>query len=137
MSQERDIEVLTSRIIACAIEVHRTLGPGLLESVYEECLEQELQEAGLATRRQVELPVVYKGRRLNGVFRVDLLVEGLVIVEVKAIEAVLGVHKAQVLTYLRLTGLQAGLLLNFHVPLMRDGISRLSISHPSTPPRLL
>ena len=131
-----DIEAVTSRIIAAAIEVHRTLGPGLLETIYEQCLAQELVDAGLAVRRQVELPVSYKGRSLPGAYRLDVIVEELVVVEIKSVEAVLAVHKAQVLTYLKLTGLKAGLLLNFNVSLLKDGIARLSLP-ASMLPRLL
>ena len=115
---------LTREIIGGAIEVHRALGPGLLESVYEECLAHELMERGLKVARQVPLPVVFKGKRLDCGYRMDLIVNELVILEIKAIERVLPVHEAQLLSYLKLSGKKVGLLLNFHVPYMRDGIVR-------------
>ncbi|MBN8599152.1 MAG: GxxExxY protein [Planctomycetes bacterium] len=115
---------LTREIIGGAIEVHRALGPGLLESVYEECLAHELTERGLRVARQVPLPVVFKGKRLDCGYRIDLIVNDLVILEIKAIERVLPVHEAQLLSYLKLSGKKVGLLLNFHVPYMRDGVLR-------------
>ena len=109
-----------------AIEVHRTLGgPGLLESLYEEALYQELKLRNIAVQSQVQIPVVYKGYTLRNPMRLDLLVDGKVIVEVKATEQELAVHKAQILTYLRLTELKLGLLLNFGQKLLRDGIERV------------
>ena len=120
-----ETETLTSTIIAAAIEVHRCLGPGLLESIYEDCLAEECLSRGLEVRRQVEVPVLYKGRRLQSVYRLDLIINNAVVVEVKAIEAILGVHKAQVLTYLKLTGMRLGLLHNFNVPVLRNGVTRL------------
>jgi GxxExxY protein len=116
---------ITDRIIGCAIEVHRTLGPGLLESAYEECLDYELRESGLRVKRQVALPIRYKEIELSAAFRMDLLVEELVIVEVKAVDQLLPIHEAQLLTYLRLTGCRVGLILNFNVPILKDGIRRL------------
>ncbi len=118
-------EHLTERIIGAAIEVHRTLGPGLLESAYEECLCHELSLQNLAFQRQVSLPVNYKGVSLTCGYRLDLVVEDLVILELKCVEAVLPVHEAQLLTYLKLTGKRVGLILNFHVAVLtRDGIVR-------------
>jgi GxxExxY protein len=114
---------LTERIIGCAIEVHRTLGPGLLESAYVEALTVELAEAGLRFARQVPVPLTYKGRYL-GEYRLDLLVEDAVVVEVKAVERFDPVHEAQLLTYLRLTGKRVGLLINFNQRLLREGIKR-------------
>ncbi|MBU0718908.1 MAG: GxxExxY protein [Planctomycetes bacterium] len=116
---------LTGAIIGAAIEVHRELGPGLLESAYEECLAYELTQAGLAFRRQVALPVSYKQVRVEVGFRADLIVEGQVVVELKAVDRLAPVHEAQLLTYLRLTGLKTGLILNFNVPVLRDGIVRM------------
>ncbi|MFH1747771.1 MAG: GxxExxY protein [Planctomycetota bacterium] len=116
---------LTGAIIWAAIEVHRELGPGLLESAYEECLAYELTQAGLAFRRQVALPVSYKQVRVEVGFRADLIVEGQVVVELKAVDRLAPVHEAQLLTYLRLTGLKTGLILNFNVPVLRDGIVRM------------
>ncbi len=116
---------LTHAIIGAAIEVHRELGPGLLESAYEACLAHELSLRGLSFQRQVELPVEYKGSLVDAGFRVDLIVEGRVIVEVKAVERMISVHEAQVLTYLRLTGRKVGLLINFNTRLLADGVKRL------------
>ena len=115
---------LTDEIIGAAIEVHKELGPGLLESVYEECLCHELRTRGIVCQRQVDVPVRYKGTDLDAGCRIDILVEDTVVVEVKAVEQILGVHEAQLLTYLRLAGKQVGLLLNFNVPLLKDGIVR-------------
>ncbi|MBX7257404.1 MAG: GxxExxY protein [Candidatus Hydrogenedentes bacterium] len=114
-------------IIGAAIEVHRELGPGLLESAYEECLAYELSLRGLTARRQVELPVIYKRLELDCGYRIDLIVEEAVVVELKAVEKLLPIHEAQILTYLKLSEMSVGLLLNFNVPLMRDGIKRFSI----------
>lgn len=115
---------LTSAIIAAAIEVHRELGPGLFESVYEECFCRELTLRGISFRRQVDLPVIYKGLKLDRAYRLDVIVEEKVIVEVKAVEHILPVHKAQLLTYLRVTGTPVGLLINFNSPTLKDGIVR-------------
>jgi GxxExxY protein len=117
---------LTERIIGCAMTVHSELGPGLLESAYEACLCQELADNGVAFRRQVPLPVTYKGTRLDCAYRVDILVEQCVIIEIKTVDALLPVHTAQLLTYLKLSGLKTGLLLNFHAAFLRDGIKRCS-----------
>jgi GxxExxY protein len=116
---------LTRRIIGAAIEVHRALGPGLLESAYELCLGAELEAMGLGFARQVELPVTYRGVTLPCGYRIDLVVEGQVIVEVKSIEKVMPIHQAQVLTYLRLARLHRALLINFNVPVLHQGIVRL------------
>lgn len=119
-------DLLTGRIIGAAIEVHRQLGPGLLESTYEECLCFELTILGLPFERQVPLPIEYKSMRLLNAYKVDLLIDNNVVVELKAVEKVLPVHEAQVLTYLRLTGLERGLLLNFNSVPMKSGIRRLN-----------
>jgi GxxExxY protein len=116
---------ITDRIIGCAIEVHRSLGPGLLESAYEECLCYELAEAGIAFKRQVPLPVRYKEVRLDCGYRMDVVVEDRVVVELKTVEKLAPVHDAQILTYLRLSGLPVGLLMNFNVSVLKDGIRRL------------
>jgi GxxExxY protein len=116
---------LTEQIIGAAIEVHRHLGPGQLESAYEECLCWELHGRGLAVQRQVPLPVVYKSMRLDAHYRPDLIVAGRVLVEIEALEKLAPVHEAQLLTYLRLAGLKTGLLLNFTVPVLREGIRRM------------
>lgn len=118
-------EAVTERVIGCAIEVHRHTGAGLLESVYEACLAREFKAAHLEFERQVSLPIVYKGEPLDCVFRIDFVVERHVLVEVKSVEHMLEVHKAQVITYLRLSGLPVGLLINFNVPVLRSGIRRL------------
>jgi GxxExxY protein len=116
---------LTEKIIGFAIEVHRQLGPGLLESAYEECLCYELEQNGLIFRRQVSLPVVYKAVRLDCGYRIDVVVEQRVILELKTVERLIPVHDAQLLTYLKLSGLRTGLLLNFHSPVLKNGIKRL------------
>ena len=122
----RKENLLAAQVIDAAIEVHRTLGgPGLLESLYEEALYQELRLRDISVQAQVQIPVIYKGYTLRNPMRVDLLVDGKVIIEVKATEQEQAVHKAQVLTYLRLTRLKLGLLLNFGQKLLRDGIERL------------
>ncbi len=118
-------DALTGIIIAKAIEVHRILGPGLLESVYEECLQLDLMKVGKNCERQVVLPVSYKGRELNCGFRIDLLVEKSVIVELKSCEKILPIHEAQLLTYMKLSGISKGLILNFNVPALRNGIKRM------------
>src|SRR5262249_9295438 len=116
---------LSREIIGAAIEVHRELGPGLLESAYEECLAHELTLRGIPFDRQKEIAVVYKGQRLDCGFRVDLLVGELVVVELKAVDQLMPVHDAQLITYLKLTGCKLGMLLNFNVRLMKLGIKRL------------
>jgi GxxExxY protein len=115
-------------IVDSVFRVHTELGPGLLESVYEVCLAHELRKRGLTVERQVALPVIYDGTRIDAGLRLDLIVSETVIVEVKAVEAVLPVHKAQVLTYLKLSGHSLGLLINFNVPLIKDGIRRIILS---------
>ena len=132
-----DENELTELIIGAAIEVHRALGPGLLEIVYEECLAIELEVRGLKFQRQVPVPIGYKGHEVPANLRIDLLVEGRVIVEVKAVETLLPVHEAQLLTYLRLTDKRVGLLINFNVPALRRGIKRMVNNFPEPgPPRL-
>lgn len=122
----KDHDRLTGRIIGCAIEVHRVLGPGLLESAYEEALSVELEEAGLAYQRQLPVPILYKGRTL-GEYRLDLLVEDAVVVEVKSTERDDPVFMSQLLTYIRLTGKKVGLLINFNRRLVKDGITRMVV----------
>lgn len=116
---------LSKKIIGCAIEVHRQLGPGLLESAYQECLYYELIQAGLNVQREKPMPIVYKEVKLNHGYRIDLLVEGKVVVEIKTIDAFNDVHTAQVLTYLRLGNYKLGLLLNFQVTVLKNGIKRV------------
>ena len=115
----------TRPIIGAAIKVHRVLGPGLLESVYVKCLAYELRQAGLPISTEVRLPVQYEGVNLDCGFRLDLIVNGEVILEVKSVRKLAPIHEAQLLTYLKLTGLPIGLLLNFNVPLLKQGIKRL------------
>ena len=123
-SEEPDTRV-SGLIIGAAIEVHRQLGPGLLEATYEECLAYELAELALKVERQPARPVVYKGTQLSIGYRPDMLVENTVVVELKSVERVLAVHVAQVLTYLKLEGLQVGLLMNFNCRWMVGGIQRI------------
>ena len=120
-----EINQITEVIIGSAIEVHRRLGPGLLESAYQECLCYELTLQDIRYEAQVALPIQYKGRRLDCGYRLDLLVEDQVVVEVKAVERIAKVHEAQLLTYLKLGGWQVGLLINFNVPVLRQGIRRM------------
>jgi GxxExxY protein len=117
-------QALTNQIVGAAIDVHRSLGPGLLESVYEECLCFELGVRGLSFARQLEVPLVYKGTNLSSNLRIDVLVEDTVVVELKSIAAVLPIHEAQLLTYLRLMKREVGLLINFNVPILKQGIVR-------------
>lgn len=119
--------LLTEQIIGAAIEVHRSIGPGLLESTYEECLDRELRESGLVVSRQLVVPLTYKGKPLASTYRLDLIVEERVIVEVKAVEKLARVHVAQMLSYLHHTGLRVGLILNFNNALLPDGIKRVSL----------
>jgi GxxExxY protein len=119
---------LTQQVISAALEVHRELGPGLLESTYESCLAFELALQGMAFKRQQRLPVGYKGYRIDCGYRLDLVIEERLLIEVKAVQTILPIHEAQVLTYLKLTNIPTGLLINFNVPRLRDGIRRLGIS---------
>jgi GxxExxY protein len=130
MTEQATLDQLTQRIIGAAIEVHRALGPGLLESAYETCLAFELVECGLNIERQKPLPVVYRGVELECGYRLDLLVEEKVIVEVKAIDQLAPIHQAQMLSYLKLSGCQVGLLINFNVKVLKDGIRRVVHNFP-------
>ena len=120
-----DINKLSNTIIGAAIEVHKILGPGLLESAYEECLCKEFGLRDLSIERQKPLPLEYKGEKLDCGYRLDVVVERAIIVELKSCKEIEPIHKAQLLTYLKLSKLNLGLLLNFNVPLMRDGIVRI------------
>ena len=120
-----DINQLSSKIIGAAIEVHRALGPGLLESAYETCLCHELKLRRLSFENQKSLPLVFKGEELDCGYRLDIVVDNAIILELKSCEKIEPIHKAQLLTYLKLSGLKLGLLLNFNVPIMRDGIVRI------------
>lgn len=121
-----DINDLTGMTINAAIEVHKTLGPGLLESIYEECLCHELEVRKIPFEKQKELPINYKGVKVNCNYRVDLLVDNQLIIEIKACETLLPIHEAQLLTYLKVTGLKVGLLINFNVRVLKEGIKRLA-----------
>ena len=120
-----ETELLAKQTVDAAMKVHRALGPGLLESVYEKCLMHELRTHEIAVQAQVHVPVVYEGLRLESGLRLDLLIDKQLIVEIKAVEEMSRLFKAQVLTYLRLTNLRLALLINFNVPLLRDGIHRV------------
>jgi GxxExxY protein len=126
-------EALTERIIGCAIEVHQHTGPGLIESVYDACLARELRAAHLDFVRQVALPMRYKGDFIDCAFRIDYIVERQVLVELKSVERLLDIHKAQVITYLRLAEVPVGLLINFNVSVLRQGLRRLVMTRPATP----
>ncbi len=120
-----EINKITEIIIGCAIEVHKQLGPGLLESTYEACLYYELIKAGINVQRQVPMPLIYKEVRLEQGYRIDLLVENCIVLEIKMVEAIADVHMAQTLTYLKLSGAKVGLIINFNVLKLTTGIKRL------------
>ncbi len=126
---EEELDVLAKAVVNAAFKVHTELGPGLLEGVYEVCLAHELIKRGLKVDRQVALPVLYDGVKIEAGLRLDILVEGKLIVELKAVENLLPVHKAQMLTYLKLSSRCLGLLINFNVPLIKDGIKRVICSN--------
>lgn len=119
-----ELNDLSYSIIGCAFRVHSYLGPGLLESIYEPCLVHELTLNGLQVAQQVPMPIVYKGKHVGSGYRADMVVENAIILELKAVETILPVHQAQLLTYMKLSGLHLGLLLNFHVADMKQGIRR-------------
>jgi len=121
-----DINKLTGEVIGAAIEVHRTLGPGLLESAYEECLCRELELRGISYERQVPVAVQYKGIQLDCGYRLDIIVEGCVVLELKACNRLEPIHEAQLLTYLKLTKKKYGLLINFNVPVLKNGVKRMA-----------
>jgi GxxExxY protein len=122
--KKMEINQITEKIIGCAIEVHKNLGPGLLESAYEECLYYELDNHGLNVKRQLAMPLVYKDVKLDAGSRIDLMVENKVIVEIKSVEAIAEIHKAQLMTYMKLANIKIGLLINFNVSRLKDGIIR-------------
>ncbi len=121
-----EIDDLTGRVISAAIEVHKSLGPGLLESAYEECLCRELDLRGINYQRQKDLPLEYKGVKLNCGYRLDVVVEAKLVLELKACAELEPIHEAQLLAYLKLTGLKTGLLINFNVPILKMGIRRIA-----------
>jgi GxxExxY protein len=120
-----EFDALSNKVIGCAIEVHRHLGPGLLESTYEQCLASELSAERLPFKIQAELPVVYKNKKIDCGYRVDILVDNALILELKSTEKILKVHEAQLLTYMKLAKIRKGLLLNFNVQKMKEGIKRM------------
>lgn len=124
---ENDPGPVSRAVIDAGLKVHRALGPGLLESAYEHCLAYELEARGLSIQRQLGLPVVYEGLRIDAGYRLDLLVENCLVVEIKSVDALLRVHEAQLLTYLKLSGYRLGLLLNFNVELFKQGIKRFAL----------
>ncbi len=136
-AEARRWEEVTGEIIGACIEIHREVGPGLLESAYQECLCYELSRRGLAFEREKALPVIYKTVRLDCGYRLDLIVEQVVVVELKTVDSLLPVHEAQLLTYLKLTGCEVGLLVNFNVAVLKNGLKRMLNTSPSSaPPRL-
>ena len=124
VNQCMELNDLTEKIIGCAIKVHRVLGPGLLESAYEVCLLHELTKAGLKAERQVKVPIIYEGLQLDADYFIDILVEDVVVLELKSVEHLLPIHEAQPLTYLKLANKKLGLLINFNVTLLKNGIKR-------------
>jgi GxxExxY protein len=122
---------ISGEIIDAAYKVHFALGPGLLESVYETCLCHKIRQKGLKTERQVSLPIVFEGIHLDDGLKLDLVVEKKVVVELKAVETILPVHEAQLITYLKLSGMELGLLINFNVPILKKGIKRIALSNPN------
>ncbi len=137
-AEARSFDELSEKVIGACIEIHRHLGPGLLESAYEECLCHELSLAGVKFERQKTLPVSYKSVKLDCDYRLDVVLEGSLIVELKTVDQLLPIHEAQLLTYLKLSGISLGLLINFNVPTLKQGLKRIVNSFPdfSAPPRL-
>ncbi|MBI1209873.1 MAG: GxxExxY protein [Alphaproteobacteria bacterium] len=121
------VEHLASVVIDAGLLVHRTLGPGLLESVYEQCLAHELKTRKITVDRQVTLPIIYRDHKIDAALRIDLVVEHVMILEIKSVETVLPIHSSQLLTYLKLSGYRLGFLMNFNVPLFKDGIRRVIV----------
>jgi GxxExxY protein len=132
MKETEQVNGITQQIIGSAINVHRALGPGLLESAYEKCLAFELVSRGLNVEQQKALPIKYRDVNLDCGYRLDLVVEGVVIIELKAIEQLLPIHKAQLLSYLKLSGLKVGLLINFHTKILKDGLVRIVNNFPDS-----
>ncbi len=128
-----ELNKLSGAVVDAAIQVHKALGPGLLESTYERCLHQELTLRNINVQRQVICPIEYRGLQLDEGYRLDLLVEDSIIVELKAAEELNNIHTAQLLTYLKLTGMELGLLINFNVTLLKNGIRRLTTAKPNKP----
>ena len=128
-----NIERIGAAIVDCSIAVHRELGPGLLENAYEFCLSHALKKRGFSVECQRSLPITYDGETLDVGYRLDLIVENMVVIEAKAVEQLLPVHHAQVLTYLKLSGCTLGYLINFNVPLLKEGLKRIVLNHPPSP----
>ena len=122
--ENKDFDMLSKEILDAAITVHREMGPGLLESVYEACLIEELNFRNIIVSNQVELPLIYKGKKLNKDFRIDLLVENEIVIELKTVDSILPVHEAQIISYLKLANKRLGFLINFNVPLLKQGFKR-------------
>ena len=122
-----DTDLITQKVIGCAIEVHKTLGPGLLESSYESCLAYELLNIGLPVERQKLLPIIYKGNEIDAGYRLDILIPNKLIIELKAVDKVLPIHTAQLITYLKLSNIKTGLLINFNVLKLTKGLKRICI----------
>ena len=120
-------DIITQKVIGCAIEVHRQLGPGLLESSYENCLLYELQQIGIEAVSQVELPISYKSMKIDAGYRLDILIPEQLLIELKAVDKLAPIHSAQLITYLKLSGIKTGLLINFNVTKLVDGIKRISV----------
>jgi GxxExxY protein len=121
-----ELNELTEKIIGCAIKVHRTLGPGLLESAYEVCLVHELRKAGLRVEKQVPVPIIYDGVALDACYQLDVVVEDSIILELKSVERIMPIYEAQLLTYLKLTNRKLGLIINFNTQLLKNGIKRMA-----------
>ena len=132
MDDKERLDQITRRVIGAAIEVHKTVGPGLLESAYQVCLAFELREQGLKVEEQLPLPVIYKNVKLDCGYRIDLLVENEIVVEIKAMEALAPIHDAQLLSYLRLSRKRVGLLMNFHMRVLKDGLKRIVNEFPDS-----
>lgn len=131
--EARDFDCLTGRVIGAAMTVHRTLGPGLLESAYQHCLAIELREQGVAFAQQVPLPLAYRGHALDCSYRLDFVVEHCLVLEIKAVDALAPIHQAQLLSYLRMGGYKVGLLINFHTSLLKSGLRRVVNDFPDLP----
>ena len=133
MDQEERLNKITETIIGAAIDVHRALGPGLLESAYEACMVYDLIQVGMKVEQQKPLPVVYRGVKLECGYRLDLMIENEVVVEIKSIDKLLPIHKAQLMSYLKLADCKVGLLINFNVEILKDGIQRVVNNFPDSP----
>jgi len=128
---DTDIETLSEKVVHAFFEVHKTIGPGYLEKIYEDCLCEELKLQGLFYERQSPLNIIYKNKKIPTQYRLDLVIENKIIVELKCVEKILPVHKAQLMSYLKMSGLELGFLINFNSVLMKDGLQRIILKHPS------